>query len=165
MSTSKTETLSVITRSPERTIELGRRLGKLLRRGELVALFGDLGAGKTQITKGIALGCGVASVAEVTSPTFILMNEYKGRLAVYHFDAYRLGGSDDLVALGAHEFFDREGVSVVEWAEKVEDALPDDRVEIDAQHVSQQRRRFDFTATGVRSDKIIKALAKSIRKP
>ena len=165
MNTSKTETLAVITRGPERTLELGRRLGGLLGRGDMVALFGDLGAGKTQIAKGIALGCGVVCAADVTSPTFILMNEYKGRMPVYHFDAYRLGGSDDLVALGAYEFFECGGVCVVEWAERVEDALPDDRIEIDAQHVSQHRRRFDFAATGARSDKIIKALAKAIRRP
>ena len=144
---------------------MGRRLGALLGPGDVIALFGELGAGKTQLAKGIAVGCGVASASEVTSPTFILMNEYKGRLPVYHFDAYRLGGSDDLLALGAHEFFGREGVCVVEWAEKVEDALPDDRVEIDVQHVSQQRRRFDFAATGARSDAIIKALADALRRP
>jgi tRNA threonylcarbamoyladenosine biosynthesis protein TsaE len=163
MSISRDKTLSVITRSPSRTIELGRRLGRLLAMGDVVALYGDLGSGKTVLIKGIALGCGVRDVAHVTSPTFILMNEYGGRVPFYHFDAFRLGGADELVALGAHEYFEGRGVCAVEWAERVQSALPEDRINIRAWHVGTKTRRFDFAPNGAGSAKIIAKFKRAIR--
>ncbi len=162
MSISSRQTLSVITRNPQRTVELGRRLGRLLKKGDVVALVGELGAGKTTLVKGIALGCGVRDASEVTSPTFILMSEHKGRLPFYHFDAYRLHGADELTVLGSHEYFEGTGVCAVEWAERVEDALPADRVDVRAWHVNSKRRRFDFSSTGPGSAKIIARLRRAI---
>ena len=164
MSISNRQTLRVITRSPARTVELGLLLGRLLDRGDVVALYGELGSGKTMFVKGIALGCGVGSVSEVTSPTFILMNEYEGRAPFYHFDAYRLCGADELMALGSHEYFEADGICAVEWADRVAEALPADHLEVRARHVSDDRRGFDFSSNGPRGSKIISELTRHIRK-
>ncbi len=141
---------------------MGRLLGRLLKKGDVVALVGELGAGKTTLVKGIALGCGVRDASEVTSPTFILMSEHKGRLPFYHFDAYRLHGADELTVLGSQEYFEGAGVCAVEWAERVEGALPVDRVDVRALHVNPERRRFAFSSSGPRSMKIIARLRRPI---
>lgn len=110
--------------SREQTIALGEKIGKLLQAGDVLVLDGDLGAGKTTFTKGIGKGLGIHDL--IKSPTFTIIREYHdGRLPLYHMDAYRLenGGAEDL---GLEEYFDSDGVSVVEWAEFVEDELPDD---------------------------------------
>ena len=114
----------ITTNSPDETIELGRRLGRLLGPGYVVALTGELGAGKTCLTKGIALGLGVADARAVRSPTFVLISEYRGRLTLYHVDAYRLHGPADFEALGATEILTSGAVTVIEWADRVEGALP-----------------------------------------
>lgn len=110
--------------SRDQTIALGEKIGKLLQAGDVLVLDGDLGAGKTTFTKGIGKGLGITDL--IKSPTFTIIREYHdGRLPLYHMDAYRLenGGAEDL---GLEEYFDSDGVSVVEWAEFVEDELPDD---------------------------------------
>ena len=144
MSISSRQTLSVITRNPQRTVELGRRLGRLLKRGDVVALVGELGAGKTTLVKGVALGCGVRDASEVTSPTFILMSEHKGRLPFYHFDAYRLHGADELTVLGSHEYFEGTGVCAVvkAWC-----ALPVPEPRISSSRDVTWRARTVFVST------------------
>src|SRR5579864_7657899 len=106
------------------TTEFGRRLGSQLFPGAVVALIGPLGAGKTHLVRAIAEGLGVADGRVVSSPTFVLIQEYDARLPVYHFDAYRLAGAADFLDLGAHEYFEGRGVCLVEWADSVEGALP-----------------------------------------
>ncbi len=101
------------------TEAFGRRLGGLLFPGAVVALIGPLGAGKTHLVRAVAAGLGVPDPRVVTSPTFVLIQEYAGRLPVYHFDAYRLRGENDFSDLGAHEYFEGEGVCLVEWADRV----------------------------------------------
>ena len=147
--------LIIETHSPEETVELGRRLGEQLVPGDVIALVGPLGAGKTQLTRGIALGAG--STGRVTSPTFKLVNEYDGRVRVYHLDAYRLHGADDLVALGCDEFFDGDGAAVVEWADRVAEALPDDRVRVDIAITGATSRRLTFSTAGPRAERLIAA--------
>lgn len=110
------------------TKRMGRRLGEIVPGGTLIALNGELGAGKTVFAQGVGCGLGVREL--LTSPSFVLMNAYRGRLELFHFDFYRLEGEDDLETLGLDEYFYGEGVVLVEWAEKFIPALPADRLEI-----------------------------------
>lgn len=109
-------------RSPEETQRLGEALGRRLKAGDVVATIGELGAGKTCFLQGLARGLGVTETA--TSPTFVLINQYRGRLPVYHVDAYRTTSLTELLDLGLEEFFYGEGVTVVEWADKLLPLLP-----------------------------------------
>lgn len=104
-----------VTRSPEQTFELGKRLGQKLVDGDIVALKGGLGAGKTVFTKGIAAGLGIAE--DVTSPTFTLLKEYEGRLKLHHFDLYRIEDGEELTETGFYDWLGGEGVCVIEWAD------------------------------------------------
>jgi len=113
---------TLISRSPAETQALGERLGARLRPGAVVACTGELGAGKTCFLQGLARGLGVT--ADVTSPTFVLINQYRGRLPVYHLDAYRTGSLTELVDLGLEEMLDGDGVTVIEWADKLLPLLP-----------------------------------------
>ena len=107
------------TDSAEDALILGEKIGRHLETGDIVLLFGDLGAGKTTLTQGIARGLGVAKEEYVRSPTFTLVNEYKGKVPVYHIHLYRIVSSHDLEDLGLEEVFSSEGISIVEWAEKL----------------------------------------------
>ena len=114
--------MTVITNSPEQTEQLGKKLALLLRPGDVIAYYGDLGAGKTAFTRGIAAGLGVKEC--VTSPTYTSVNEYlSGRMPLFHFDMYRLSSSDELFDIGWEDYLARGGVCAVEWSENVEDAL------------------------------------------
>ena len=112
------------TNSVEETIELGRRIGSQLKGGEIIALCGPLGAGKTHLVKGVAAGAGAQGAGhKVNSPTFVIVNEYKGRLDIYHIDAYRLKSSRELEMLGFDEFCYPQSAILIEWADKVEPVL------------------------------------------
>ncbi|MFT5087779.1 MAG: tRNA threonylcarbamoyladenosine biosynthesis protein TsaE [Candidatus Latescibacterota bacterium] len=134
-----------ITCSPAETHRLGVELASALQPGALVAFRGDLGSGKTCMIQGI---CQALKVEDyVTSPTFILINEYGGQfngepLPVYHFDLYRLSGEDDLEALGAEEYFYGVGICLVEWAERAGDLLPAKRVEVEFEYLGDDERRI-----------------------
>ncbi len=110
------------TASAEETIELGKKIGSLLKKGDIIAMQGTLAAGKTTITKGIAQSLGVKD--EITSPTFCLISEYEGKMPLYHMDVYRLEGSEDFINLGVEDLMYGNGVSLIEWSEKVMDELP-----------------------------------------
>lgn len=125
-------TRNFVTTSVEETIALGRKLGKVLRPGDVVALDGDLGAGKTVITRGITEGLGLIS-EDVCSPTFTIVNEYtepSDKIPLFHFDTYRLSGEDDFLAAGLDEYFYRDGVCVIEWSSVIEGLLPDNTIKI-----------------------------------
>src|SRR5437588_2274385 len=109
---------------PAATTAFGRRLGRMAFPGAVVALVGPLGAGKTHLVRAVAEGLGVTDSRVVNSPTFVLIQEYAARLPVYHFDAYRLGTPAEFSDLGVHEYFEGDGVSLVEWADRVEACLP-----------------------------------------
>lgn len=147
---------SIETRSPEETEALGRRVGELAGPGTLVALVGDLGAGKTRFVKGFAAGAGGADPTRVTSPTFVLMNLYEGRLRVAHLDLYRLA-EPDLASLG---FFDvlSEGAVVVEWADRAGEGLPADHLRISFEVTGESSRRLMFQAGGPGSRALAAAL-------
>ena len=110
------------TASAEETIELGKKIGSLLKKGDIIAMQGTLAAGKTTITKGIAQSLGVKD--EITSPTFCLISEYEGKMPLYHMDVYRLEGGEDFINLGVEDLMYGNGVSLIEWSEKVMDELP-----------------------------------------
>ena len=116
--------MQITTHSADETQALGQKLASRLAPGDVIAYFGDLGAGKTAFTRGIAEGLGVSE--QVTSPTYTIVNEYlSGRLPLFHFDMYRLGSSDELFDIGWEDYLARGGVCAVEWSENVEDALQD----------------------------------------
>lgn len=116
--------------SAEETFAFGQAVGELLFPGALVAFSGDLGAGKTCCVQGIAMGLGVEDRSMITSPTFTLIQEYQGRLPIYHFDVYRLTHEEEMYDLGYEEYFYGDGVTLVEWAERVEAFLPQDCLNI-----------------------------------
>src|SRR5476651_1756126 len=122
--------LSIAVNSLAETEAFGRRLAQRLFPGAVVALIGPLGAGKTNLVRAIAEGLDIANAAVVNSPTFVLIQEYDARLPIYHFDAYRLQSETEFADLGVHEYFQGEGVCLVEWADKVPSCLPRERLEI-----------------------------------
>ena len=128
------------TAGEEQTEALGVRLGQLIQPGAVIAYTGDLGAGKTAFTRGLALGLGIPD--RVTSPTFTIVNEYEGgRLPLFHFDMYRLGSSDELFDIGWEDYLARGGVCAVEWSENVADALERDTVRVDIRRGGEESRR------------------------
>ena len=147
--------MTIRTRSREETIGFGRRLGERLGPGDVVALSGPLGSGKTTLTKGLAEGLGVAEPRWVTSPTFVLVHEYEGRLPIYHIDAYRLRGPADAEAMGTDEMFFGEGVAIVEWSERIAAALPDERLDIAMAIAGETERQLTLEPRGERYDRII----------
>ena len=118
------------TESPEETQALGEQIGKTLKQGDVIALIGDLGTGKTCLTQGIARGVGISSDEVVNSPSYILINEYNGKIPIYHIDLYRLEDSAEIAELGLSEYIEGDGICIIEWAERMADALPDTAIKI-----------------------------------
>ena len=116
------------TNNPEATEALGEKLGREARAGQIYCLSGDLGVGKTVFTKGFAKGLGITE--HVTSPTFAIVNEYEGRLPLYHFDVYRIADSDEMYEIGYEEYVYGDGVSVIEWPQLIDDILPENRYDV-----------------------------------
>ncbi len=151
--------VKIKTNSPEETYSFGYRLGKLLKSGDILCLNGDLGAGKTTLTQSIAKGLDVEDY--VTSPTFTLINEYKGRYPVYHFDVYRINDIDEMYDLGFEEYIYSEGVTIIEWASIIEDILPLERLDITIKRGKEiDEREIIIEAKGNRYEEIIKELIK-----
>lgn len=116
------------TASVDETIELGKKIGKFAKPGDIICIDGEMGSGKTHLTKGIALGLDIHE--PITSPTFTLVNEYKGRLKFYHFDVYRINDPDEINAIGFDEYIFSDAVSVIEWSDLIKDLIPNDHVQI-----------------------------------
>lgn len=136
------EPLRVASRSVEETEDLAAALGERLRPGDVLALDGELGAGKTAFVRGLARGLGVEG--PVSSPTYILMNVYSGRLELYHFDAWMEGREQAFLADGGGEWLRADGVAVVEWAERVADWLPRPRLGVRLAHAGPEERRIEL---------------------
>jgi tRNA threonylcarbamoyladenosine biosynthesis protein TsaE len=155
------DTISIETNSPDETEQVGFRLGKLLQPGDLLLLSGTLGAGKTCLTRGLALGWGAQQ--QPTSPTFTLINEYD-RPAVglderfYHVDCYRLNGPDDGLTTGIQDLFGQQGVLVIEWPERIEKLIPEEFLWIDIEQGDEDARRFTVHACGERACKLMSAI-------
>ena len=147
--------------SPSDTQNLGERIGKLIEAGSVLALIGELGCGKTLLTRGICAGLEVP-LRQVNSPTFVLVNEYRGRLPVYHMDLYRLGDIDDVVDIGVLDYLTRaeSGVLIIEWAEKVPELLPDDHLKVEIAILSARKRQLLFSATGEKYKYLIEKVKK-----
>ena len=148
-----------LSNSPADTSGLGKKIGERLEAGSVIALIGELGCGKTLLTRGICAGLGVP-LRQVNSPTFILVNEYHGRLPVFHMDLYRLGEIAEGFEMGILDYLARTstGVMVVEWAEKISPILPKDYLEVQFQVLSTRKRRIDFSACGDRFRNLLKEL-------
>lgn len=136
-------TTSLVSDSPEATTAAGERLGARLGPGDVVGLTGELGAGKTCFVQGLVRGLGVTTAA--TSPTFVLVNEYRGRLPVHHVDAYRTQSLTELLDLGLEELFAGSGVTLVEWADRCEPLLPPRTIRVHIDGVGDERRRITIT--------------------
>jgi tRNA threonylcarbamoyladenosine biosynthesis protein TsaE len=132
--------VEVKTRSAEETVELGKKIGAFLVANDVVCLTGTLGAGKTTLIQGIADGVGVKDY--ITSPTFIIINEYQGRIPFFHVDLYRLDNVEQIEDLGIEEYFDRGGACVIEWAEKLGELKPKSCHEIEIEIVSENERKL-----------------------
>ena len=142
--------MEFITNSPEETEALGQRLGKQLPSGTVLAYLGDLGAGKTAFTRGLALGLGAKE--PVTSPTYTIVNEYlSGRIPLFHFDMYRLAGSDDLWDIGWEDYLERGGVCAVEWSENVADAM-ENAITVRIEKLGEESRRITIEGGDVLAD-------------
>ncbi|MFC1781480.1 tRNA (adenosine(37)-N6)-threonylcarbamoyltransferase complex ATPase subunit type 1 TsaE [Planctomycetota bacterium] len=140
--------LKIISNSPEETIELGRKIGSQLRGAEIIAIIGPLGSGKTHLIKGIAAGAGTENIKNVNSPTFVIVNEYTGRLDLYHIDAYRLDSISEFEMLGFDDFCYPQSVVMIEWADKIESALVDiDYIRIQLEHSGSFQRTIHIINT------------------
>jgi tRNA threonylcarbamoyladenosine biosynthesis protein TsaE len=133
-----------ISKSAEETIDLGAKFAEGLKKGDCVALIGDLGAGKTVFTKGIARGLGVRNARYVNSPTFVIIKEYKGRCPLYHFDLYRLDGHSGFDDMNYEEYFYGDGVTVIEWADKILELLPKKHIEVRLSAVDENKRKIEI---------------------
>jgi len=148
----------VVTRSESQTRSWGRRLGKLLRGGEIIGLSGELGSGKTCFVRGLAEGLEVDKEAWIRSPSFTLINEYQGRRPLYHIDLYRVEGRSALQELNLDDYLFSDGVSVAEWCEHLPAGELDEWLRVEFVHDNGNRRRLTFTAYGERYEEILKAL-------
>ena len=143
----------LVTRGPGETQDLGRRLGELMEGGELVLMVGDLGAGKTCMTQGIAWGLGVVEYAR--SPTFVLVSEYEGRCKLFHADLYRVDDPLEIEDLGLDETYWNGGVCVVEWAEKGKSNFPADHLQVEITATGAEERVVELQAGGPRHDELL----------
>ena len=148
--------LILATGSEDETMALGERLGSVLRAGDVVALFGDLGAGKTVLAKGIAAGLGVD--ADVHSPTFTLIHEHFGEIPLYHVDLYRLSDENEVQMLGIDEYIYGNGVTVIEWADRMPNLLPPERIDITLTMQGDDRRKIAMRTESTRLCKAIEEL-------
>lgn len=128
------------------TIRAGRELAALLRPGDVVALYGELGAGKTAFIRGVAQGLGID--ARVSSPTFTIVNEYPGAVPLFHFDMYRLASSEELFEIGWEDYLLRGGVCCVEWSENVSDAIPPEALRVEIVKTGEERREILISGEG-----------------
>ncbi|MCA9076168.1 MAG: tRNA (adenosine(37)-N6)-threonylcarbamoyltransferase complex ATPase subunit type 1 TsaE [Planctomycetaceae bacterium] len=153
--------LRFIAHSEDETDRLGQALAVCLRPGDVVTLNGDLGAGKTRLVRSI-----VNALADeeqpVNSPTFVLIQQYDANVPIYHMDAYRLANEDEFLAMGADEILEGDGICLIEWADRIADALPSDHLRIDIEAGGPTMRRFAIAATGERSTAITQSLEREL---
>ena len=150
--------LTIITKSHEETKNLGKAVSKLVKPGDILAFYGELGAGKTCFIQGISRGLKVEDY--VVSPSFTIINEYQGKIPVYHFDLFRLNNAEEILELGYEEYFYGEGLTVVEWAEKIEQLLPKEHLKIGIKFKDRYERTISFIPQGDRFNKFLKELSR-----
>lgn len=144
----------IILKNVKETVAFGERLGRLISKGDIVALSGQLGSGKTTLMKGIAKGIGVKNARYVNSPSFVIVKEYKGKIPLYHFDVYRLDDPSGLETVGYKDFFYGEGATVIEWADKIRGFLPVEYLDIEMSVRSEHEREMKIDGRGERYRKL-----------
>ena len=148
----------VLSTSARMTMSFGRRLAKLVQGGEIIGLQGELGTGKTTFVRGFCAGIEVSQKAWVRSPTFTLINEYQGRLPVYHIDLYRIARAEEIDALNLREYLYSDGVSLIEWSERLPADELEEYLEVSLAHRNKSKRQVTFTARGERYEGILQQL-------
>lgn len=138
----KKHTYIIKTNSPEETIEFARMFSSLLKPNDVIALYGDLAAGKTTFTKGVCKYFNADQ--EATSPTFTLINEYRGDLPIFHFDCYRIKYPDEIIMLGFEEYLEKQGIVLIEWPEQIGEHVPKDCIELHLEYIDEQERRIEI---------------------
>lgn len=154
--------LDLILSSPGETESFGYAIGRLLRGGEVLALIGELGAGKTALVRGIVAGLGIPA-ASVTSPTYLIVHEYQGRIPVVHIDLYRLQRPEEIETIGLSDYFTDDVVVAIEWADRFPQLLPKDRLEVRFAHRTRTTRRARVEAQGSRSRSLLARIKKIVR--
>jgi tRNA threonylcarbamoyladenosine biosynthesis protein TsaE len=150
--------MKTISDSVANTVKIGSLIAKHVKAGDIVCLFGQLGSGKTVLTKGIAKGLGV-KVDKVISPSFVLLRQHsKGRLPLYHFDLYRLDDIGDILGLGYEEYFYDKGVTIIEWAERLKSLMPEEYLKVKLSCKSDSKRVLEFSAIGKRPRELLKEI-------
>lgn len=155
--------LVLSSKSLGQTLYWGKCLGRLLGRSDVVALVGELGTGKTTLVQGMADGLGVDKGCYVTSPTFTIINEYKGRVPIYHLDFYRIDSTSEVENLGLEEYLLGDGVVLIEWAEKIEAFLPKEYLMISLEYVDYSVRKMSMRGIGMRYSEMVKAIEMKTR--
>lgn len=143
--------MEILTKNVDETISIGRKLGQRVSQGDIICINGELGTGKTHLTKGIAEGLGINEY--ITSPTFTIVNEYEGRIKLYHFDVYRVNDPDEIAAIGFDEYIFGDGVSVIEWSDYIKELIPIEHLSINIYNVPGMNcnsRRIDIHYNGER---------------
>ncbi len=153
--------MEIISDSIQETLNIGKLIARGLNKGDIVCLFGSLGSGKTVLTKGISRALGVDK-GQVTSPTFVLIRQYEGRIPIYHFDLYRLNTAEDVLDLGYEEYLFDEGISVIEWADKLGRLLPREFLKIELRVIGERKRKLKISAIGRRYDKLLEGIRENI---
>jgi tRNA threonylcarbamoyladenosine biosynthesis protein TsaE len=147
--------VKIISRSVRDTINIGKAMANNLRPGDIICLFGEFGSGKTVLTKGIASGLGIKGNS-ITSPSFVLIREYaQGKLPLYHFDLYRLESARDIFALGYEEYLYNDGITVIEWADRLKYLMPAECVRIELLIMEGSKRELRFSASGARYKELL----------
>ncbi len=144
------------------TVALGKRLGERLFPGAVIALIGPLGAGKTVLVRAVAEGLGIRDSRVVSSPTFVLIQEYVARLPIYHFDTYRLTTVLEFVELGVHEYFTGQGVCLIEWADRVQEILPPDLLRIEIEPTGETSREITLETRGERYEELLREVVEAL---
>jgi len=146
------------TKSVSETSRIGKSIGSLLLPGDVVALVGELGTGKTQFIKGLAAGVGVGKPTYIASPSFTLINEYAGKVPFYHIDLFRLKSEKEAEELGLEEYFQRGGITAIEWADKIPSLLPQEIFWIHIRYTGRHTRSFEMIAKGERHEELLKKI-------
>ena len=151
----------ILTQSRAETIRLGKRTGMFLRPGDVIALVGELGTGKTQYVKGLAAGIGVGRACRLSSPSFTLIHEYRGKFPFYHIDLFRLGLEEEAEELGLDDYFGRQGVVAIEWADRIPNLLPGDLLWAELVYLGKHTRSIRFLARGKRYEELVQKMIQS----
>jgi len=149
------------TRSASETVLIGKTIGSRLLPGAVVALVGDLGAGKTQFIKGLAAGVGIGKSTYISSPSYTLINEYPGRIPFYHMDLFRLGNIEEAELLGLEDYFQGSGVTAIEWADRIPFLLPEEMLFVSMDYVDKRRRLIEITGKGKWYEDLVNQLSES----